>query len=305
MFGVKGYNVFHPMLRIWERTGYLTNLLACVHNAIIENGNGRGQKARKGECRMNRRLLGFTLIELLVVIAIIAILAAILFPVFLATRAKARETQCMNNMRQIGKAVLAYADVWGGMYPMNRFDSLYPAKRIWKHAIKPYLPSMKIYICPSNEGYWHPIPGVGNMDETGDFPISYAYNGLLFLEGLTGEPAFRMSRVRDPARTIYILESRGIYPDLGSWMLNYNEASIPDTHPYNTQRGMGFFQIHTSKRANWLFFDLHTAALTVGQTCVPKNLWGTDLVRNWNSECARQSFFDHMVYGSHLAPEYY
>ena len=71
---------------------------------------------------MRRR--GFTLIELLVVIAIIAILAAILFPVFLVTKAKARQRECASNMRQIGKAVQIYADIWSGMYPPNRFDPM-------------------------------------------------------------------------------------------------------------------------------------------------------------------------------------
>lgn len=58
---------------------------------------------------MHRRKTGFTLIELLVVIAIIAILAAILFPVFAKAREKARQTSCLSNSRQIGTACQAYA----------------------------------------------------------------------------------------------------------------------------------------------------------------------------------------------------
>jgi prepilin-type N-terminal cleavage/methylation domain-containing protein len=58
---------------------------------------------------VSRRRPGFTLIELLVVIAIIAILAAILFPVFAQARAKARQTACLSNQRQIGIGILAYS----------------------------------------------------------------------------------------------------------------------------------------------------------------------------------------------------
>lgn len=61
---------------------------------------------------------GFTLIELLVVIAIIAILAAILFPVFLAAQAKAKQTQCMGNLKQIGIATTLYIDDNGGRFPL-------------------------------------------------------------------------------------------------------------------------------------------------------------------------------------------
>src|ERR1700693_4560480 len=74
-----------------------------------------------------RRVHGFTLIELLVVIAIIAILAAILFPVFARAREKARETSCLNNMKQIGTALSAYLQDWDQTFPWSRFpDKAHP-----------------------------------------------------------------------------------------------------------------------------------------------------------------------------------
>ncbi len=65
------------------------------------------------------RKRGFTLIELLVVIAIIAILAAILFPVFAKAREKARQTSCLSNLRQIGTAILSYAQDNDEQYPFG------------------------------------------------------------------------------------------------------------------------------------------------------------------------------------------
>lgn len=66
-----------------------------------------------------RRRSGFTLIELLVVIAIIAILAAILFPVFAKAQDSARKTACLNNLSQLGKASIMYQDDHGGRLPLN------------------------------------------------------------------------------------------------------------------------------------------------------------------------------------------
>lgn len=66
------------------------------------------------------RVRGFALIELLVVIAIISLLAAFLLPVFASARGKARQTTCLSNIRQLGAALLLYAQDWDETYPLDR-----------------------------------------------------------------------------------------------------------------------------------------------------------------------------------------
>ncbi|MCE5241187.1 DUF1559 domain-containing protein [bacterium] len=92
------------------------------------------------------RRSGFTLIELLVVIAVIAILAAILFPVFARAREKARQTSCLSNLKQIALAL--------GMYATD-YDTVYPAlwtgypKTVYAHVLLPYVKNIQIWTCPS------------------------------------------------------------------------------------------------------------------------------------------------------------
>jgi prepilin-type N-terminal cleavage/methylation domain-containing protein/prepilin-type processing-associated H-X9-DG protein len=95
---------------------------------------------------------GFTLIELLVVIAIIAILAAILFPVFARAREKARTTACQNNMKQIGTAFAMYRSDYDGHMPMDWYQSDVNNRVYrWIHATFEYAGSdSNIYQCPSN-----------------------------------------------------------------------------------------------------------------------------------------------------------
>src|SRR5438552_2209807 len=105
-----------------------------------------------------RERAGFTLIELLVVIAIIAILAAILFPVFAQAREKAREATCLSNNKQIGLAVQMYMQDYDNTYPAQKADGVFvfAAKnkdqgQNYYDELAPYIKNGQVWICPSDK----------------------------------------------------------------------------------------------------------------------------------------------------------
>ncbi len=89
---------------------------------------------------------GFTLIELLVVIAIIAILAAILFPVFARARAKAYQTQCLNNLKQLGTALAMYAQDHENRLPVGVDEN----GKYWYTLLSSYVRNSQVYSCPAD-----------------------------------------------------------------------------------------------------------------------------------------------------------
>jgi prepilin-type N-terminal cleavage/methylation domain-containing protein/prepilin-type processing-associated H-X9-DG protein len=115
---------------------------------------------------MSHRRTGFTLIELLVVIAIIAILAAILFPVFAQARDKARASACLSNNKQIGLAVQMYLSDYDQTFPAQQRDGVYvfDAKgkfqgQNYYDELMPYCKNGWIWICPSNRpNIWDKVP---------------------------------------------------------------------------------------------------------------------------------------------------
>ena len=151
---------------------------------------------------------GFTLIELLVVIAIIAILAAILFPVFAQAREAARKTSCLSNTKQIGLGAMMYVQDYDEVYPSNSWDTpfigtadhdsrslVYPSAVQWPWRIMPYIKNKQIFVCPSDpaqgksgwRGYWAPASPTCDDAWGVPTPISYGHNQHLF--GYGGAPA--------------------------------------------------------------------------------------------------------------------
>jgi prepilin-type N-terminal cleavage/methylation domain-containing protein/prepilin-type processing-associated H-X9-DG protein len=134
--------------------------------------------------KLNRK--GFTLIELLVVIAIIAILAAILFPVFAQAREKARQISCVSNLKQLGLACLMYTQDSDEYFPIGW--STYGASAgaplagtnfSWPSEVAPYTKSLGVFNCPDD-------PRAGVASNTEGTSISYVANGEIWANWGTG-----------------------------------------------------------------------------------------------------------------------
>jgi prepilin-type N-terminal cleavage/methylation domain-containing protein/prepilin-type processing-associated H-X9-DG protein len=150
------------------------------------------------------RLFGFTLIELLVVIAIIAILAAILFPVFAKVREKARQTSCTSNMKQLGLAFVQYSQDNDETNPPGLYNTtpIIPIGAGWAGSIYPYVKSTGVYKCPDDSNSQITDP---NVNTVVDYPVSYAMNLNLAGGGAGGTIAAQQA----PASTVLLCEVTG------------------------------------------------------------------------------------------------
>lgn len=163
----------------------------------------------------------FTLIELLLVIAILAILAALLFPVFAQARGQARQTRCLSNCRQIGQSLMMYTadyDDWmiQGYNGTNAGSSLDGRETRWPNLLLPYVKNTQIYSCP--ESTLKMIPPSSTLPLS-NFDGAYALNGAYTICPLaerrlngqsTGAPVGNPTIWFDvPAETILLADGGG------------------------------------------------------------------------------------------------
>lgn len=205
---------------------------------------------------------GFTLIELLVVIAIIAILAAILFPVFARAREKARQTSCLSNVKEIGLGILMYVQDYDERAMLHGL----PNAERWPELVEPYIKNWQIFTCPSRAetGY------SGGHDST----VGYAYNYLC--SGTPVHYPHTLSMVKYPSETCIVVDGGYYY----LWYTGYYRSAIPGSSNYGTNGYSTLIGQHNGGN-NMCFYDGH--AKWLGLSYIHSKIGFSDRLNNWNS----------------------
>jgi prepilin-type N-terminal cleavage/methylation domain-containing protein/prepilin-type processing-associated H-X9-DG protein len=231
-------------------------------------------KPTQTRCEYSHRK-GFTLIELLVVIAIIAILAAILFPVFARARENARRSSCASNLRQIGLGVMQYVQDYDEKYPHQQWTSGNEWLETPAWQIQPYLKSTQVFICPSK--------GRGAPDPSTVGQISYGFNGLTFIGSSQG---VSMASINSPAEVVYLTDAgmpwldwfwcQNSYPTNATYGGGQNgrfqSQNIRHLGTVNIAYADGHVKSMRVSRLRWgNFYDVHSAS--GAWSCTAQNTW--------------------------------
>jgi prepilin-type N-terminal cleavage/methylation domain-containing protein/prepilin-type processing-associated H-X9-DG protein len=243
---------------------------------------------------------GFTLIELLVVIAIIAILAAILFPVFAKAREKARQTMCMSNLKQIGLGVLMYAEdsdelmvpAGGYVAPGGPTNPTWGAYVPWQFFVSPYIKANgntsgtalqgNVFVCPSNPNTetascWFQGPYQWSCDYVMNYNESFLPSGSSSTQQNMGNGAVgnfagvSLASMAAPSSLILLMENTGQGAGNSAWNIDVTNSAFQNPCP--------LFVGH-SAMSDYVFADGHVQALAPAATLstadggsAPSNYW--------------------------------
>lgn len=224
---------------------------------------------------------GFTLIEILVVIAIIAILAAILFPVFSRARENARRASCQSNLKQLGLGVMMYVQDYDGRFPLYRYlddpgatcSGAGCTYEYWCQTIDPYIRNKQVWVCPS-ESYTSATntPLKSNMNSTGliytgdgawtgNEYVDYTLNGYLIYSNGASQGAAE-SQIASSA-SVFMMWDSSPNESVSTWSSRYDNAlNGPQPAGYDDLREyVGTAPEHSIDRHlggdNYLFIDGH------------------------------------------------
>jgi len=207
---------------------------------------------------------GFTLIELLVVIAIIAILAAILFPVFARAREKARQSSCLNNVKQLTLGFMMYAQDYDEYIRTAYLPGPDSQYWTWMFGIEPYVKNDHVYACPSDS--WAVTWGHKSPAARLSYGMNYGYLGY-------GGAQYKLGEIARPSETILIADGapsvNSAATSVYSSNVQYINYASPDPHPnFPTQP---FTRAHAialrhNETANVGFVDGHAKAQNRGFT---------------------------------------
>lgn len=246
---------------------------------------------------MHFKMKAFTLIELLVVIAIIAILAAILFPVFARARENARKSSCQSNLKQIGLGLLQYSQDYDEKMLNGWFgDQGYLAscatcgaggtpRYKWMDAVGPYVKSVQIFTCPSAPnglvlsatGQYIPAAQLttGSTTNYGSYGINSGYfnstDKTISGPGNSYPQVTSMAEMQTPATTIWVGDSNGSFAAAWDGGTNGNSTN-PSVTVVNSIKTLGTGNLQDGsiverhlETTNTLFMDGHVKAMKMDE----------------------------------------
>jgi len=256
---------------------------------------------------------GFTLIELLVVIAIIAILAAILFPVFAKARDKARQATCMSNLKQVGMALVQYSQdydeshpgVWFGPVSLQPWSQPSDATTFykWMDAVYPYVKNEQVFNCPSdgvNKKYV--FRNRDGSNGYGSYAMSQAYYkvGDRFTGPASDYNQFlapgvpfvmRIAMIQAPASTVWVVDGgvpgikQPIWKSYEFWW--YDPPEINASFPAPKGSAPRYFQNIVERHSdmvNVIYCDGHVKSVKLEQLIQHKTVAGQEIMTAFTIE---------------------